>query len=231
MLKRPKIMSILIYTGASYCSVCSQGTFSKFGSNECSSETSTFRINVIFSLSENQFLQLQLAFITSVAEVGGLLLSEVNIVNISEIPSRRLGSSRLLQASNLQITAEITTISSLYQSSVLKISNKTALDLQFLHNGLPAASALQVQLFCLAGQFSETLQNVSVCSNCSIGTYTSMAGFSASCQTCAVGKFTLFEGATTCKSDAAATGMFHNYSIALQTNLAYRRQLNSCSNS
>ena len=146
-------------------------------------------------------------------------VSEVQIVNVSVIQSRRFITMRLLPSSILQVTAEITTITDLFQSSIHRISNKSAIDTEFLLNGLPISNSLAVQSSCRTGQFYDLSvalgEGSSVCHNCSIGTFSSSAGFLTSCQACPVGKFAASVGATNCLSELSTTTAPQGYSCIL----------------
>ena len=211
--------SLCFETGTSSCYECSRGTYSLPGSVQCEAEDSIFRIIILISLPESQFIQLQNIFDACIAQVGGLPLSEVQIVNVSVIQSRRFITLRSLPSSILQVTAEVKTISNLFQSSFHRISNKSAIDAEFLLNGLPMSNSLAVQLSCQAGQFyymSEALgDGSSICHNCSIGTFSSSAAFLTSCQECPMGKFAASVGATNCLYELSTSTASQGFSCKL----------------
>jgi hypothetical protein len=150
----------------------------------------------MFSFSIEFTRELQFTFKSCISQAANIPVSHVYIKSFTQ--GRRMVSSRLLLGSVLEINAEIKTIKSMFQGAASGISNKAALDGSFVQAGLPASTALKTQLYCGGGQYSA--QAASVCTKCSVGTYSSLVGPVTSCQSCAAGEYANSSGSTKCSS-------------------------------
>ncbi len=168
----------------------------KLGSATCEPEDSVIAVNVMFTFSTAFTLELQFTFKSCISQAANIPVSQVYINSFTQ--RRRMLLSRLLFGSVLEINAEIKTIKSMLRGAASGISNKAALDASFVQAGLPASTALKTQLYCGLGQYSA--QAASVCTKCSVGTYSSLVGPVTSCQSCAAGEFANSSGSTKCSS-------------------------------
>jgi hypothetical protein len=191
-----------LFAGAVVCSLCSDGKYSRSGSTACEAEVPAFQVTVTLPLLYSAFtLELQHAFIAGISQVSNLPMSNVNITGYYQL-SDSVPARRLL-GSVLQVNTEIKTIESLLQGAISSLANKTALDTVFQSKGLPAPMALDMQLYCAAGQYAP--KSSSACFQCSAGTYSTIVGLVTACQSCASGQYTTGLGATSCSDGAVQT--------------------------
>jgi hypothetical protein len=177
------------------CSLCSDGKFSTPGSPLCETEVPAFQVTISFPLLFSSFTsELQSTFSNCISQVSNIPESQVIIIAFNQI--RSLNSTRRLLGRILQVHTEIKTIRTLFQVAIVGMTNKTALDALFQRNGLPASTALDMQLYCEVGQFSAP--SSSACTACSVGTYSSMAGPITSCNSCPTGVYSTGVGSTVC---------------------------------
>ena len=192
-----------IFAGASTCSACVVGSFSAAGSATCEIEDSELLVNISLPLSISAFTpNLQSAFRLCISRAGHIPASEVTVINFMQTRTLKPIPSRRLLESGLQVNTQIKTVKALFLGSMIGISNKTALDILLVQSGLPASTAVAVQLSCTAGSFSELGQSSTICKECDAGTYTSEVGVVTSCQLCPAGKYATGSGATTCLSSS-----------------------------
>jgi hypothetical protein len=183
------------FAGAVFCSLCSDGKYSKSGSTACEAEVPAFQVSVTLPLLYSAFtLELQHAFIAGISQVSSVPVSQVNITGFYQL-SDSVPARRLL-GSILQVNTEIKTIGSLLQGAIRSLANKTALDTVFQSKGLPAPMTLDMQLYCTAGQYAP--KSSSACSECSAGTYSTIVGLVTACRSCTSSQYATGLGATSC---------------------------------
>jgi hypothetical protein len=198
-----QLIPLILCAGSEICSDCGDGLFSVPGSGFCETENSKFLVNVTFALSTSFTQELQYAFRSSLSQVATVLIRKVIIVRITQ--ARRLIAFRFLLGSVLVVEAEITAVGSILAKSLNAIGNKTVLDDIFVQSGLPASTELKVHLLCNTGQYL-ALAAASACTECSAGTYSSLAGLVTSCRSCAAGEFSTSSGSTKCSSVIKLSG-------------------------